>query len=256
MTNPVRVILFVAKAMIRRAILMRHRVMLRGDAVECTCCGGRFREFLPFGVDARPNVQCPRCGSLERHRILALYFQEHSNMLRENSIILHIAPESALRKLIKRVPNVEYIMSQLAPTRWDMVKLDVTHIVYPDDMFDAIICNHVLQHVIEDRKAMKELIRVLKPGGWAILQVPIDNSREMTFEDSTIVSPQDRDRVFGQWDHVRRYGTDYPDRLSEAGFRVTADDYVRTLTPELVERYRLNVDETIFTCWKEKNAAL
>ena len=137
-----------------------------------------------------------------------------------------------------------------------MVKLDVTHIVYPDDMFDAIICIYVLQCVIEDRKAMKELIRVLKPGGWAILQVPIDNSREMTFEDSTIVSPEDRDRVFGQWDHVRRYGTDYPDRLSEAGFRVTADDYVRTLTPELVERYRLNVDETIFTCWKEKNAAL
>ena len=176
-------------------------------------------------------------------------------MLRENSRILHIAPEFALRKLIKRTPNVEYIMADSAPTRRDMVKLDVTHIGYPDNTFGAIICNHVLEHVIEDRMAMRELIRVWKPGGWTILQVPIDNSREMTLEDSTVVSPEDRDCVFGHRGHVRWYGTDYPDRLSEAGFRVTADDYVRTLTPKLVERYWLNVDETVFARWKEKNAA-
>jgi len=128
--------------------------------------------------------------------------------------------------------------------------MDVTNILYEDNHFDVILCSHVLEHVIDDKKAMMEFFRVLKPGGWAILQVPVLQDRATTFEDPRIISPQDRESVFGRKDHVRIYGLDFKNRLECAGFKVTVDNYISTLNPEIINRYNLNSNEKIYYCTK------
>jgi len=126
--------------------------------------------------------------------------------------------------------------------------MDITNIPYEDNSFGVILCSHVLEHIPDDRKAMRELYRVLKPGGWAILQVPI--IRDKTFEDFSITKPEDRERVFGQWDHVRAYGKDYRDRLEKAGFKVRVDDYVKRLGADKIKKYALKENEDIYYCEK------
>jgi len=151
-----------------------------------------------------------------------------------------------------RLNNIDYLTADLNPEQV-MVKMDITAIQYPDKTFDAILCNHVLEHIPDDRKAMSELHRVLKPGGWAILQVPVSKVLEQTYEDSTITSPQEREKHFGQKDHVRIYGKDYSQRLKEAGFEVEAyswtnDNGFRNET----NQYGLNKDEAVFYCTKRE----
>lgn len=131
-----------------------------------------------------------------------------------------------------------------------MEHMDVTDIQYPADSFDAVICNHVLEHVTDDRKAMREILRVLRPGGWALLQVPLDDSRAATFEDPSITAPRDRARIFGQFDHLRVYGRDYRQRLAEQGFDVTVNEFAKELPATMLERFGLDADETIYLCWK------
>jgi len=213
----------------------------------CSCCGWSFRKFLAFGVNPRPNALCPRCQALERHRLLWLYFGDQTNLFNDNLNVLHIAPERVFEKKLKQLKNLDYITADLDPGR-AMVQMDITNISYEDNFFDVILCSHVLEHVPDDRKAMRELYRVLKPGGWAILQVPI--LRDKTFEDFSITKPEDRKRVFGQSDHVRVYGKDYKDRLEEAGFRVKVDDYVKRLGADKIKQYALMEDEDIYYCEK------
>ena len=133
-----------------------------------------------------------------------------------------------------------------------MVKMDITDIKLPNDQFDCILCYHVLEHIPDDEKAMKELFRILKPGGWAILQSPIDRDREKTFEDSNILSPEERKRAFGHRDHVRIYGRDYKERLSRAGFNIRPIDYIRNLQSNVIKKYGLLEDEIIYFCTKKK----
>lgn len=133
-----------------------------------------------------------------------------------------------------------------------MIKMDITNINLPDNQFDCIICYHVLEHILDDKKAMKELFRILKPGGWAILQSPVDPNRDETFEDPNVVSPEERERVFGQRDHVRIYGQDYKNRLERAGFTVKLDNYSRELGDNIIKKYGLMKDETIYFCSKPK----
>lgn len=133
-----------------------------------------------------------------------------------------------------------------------MVKMDVTNIAMPDNQFDCIICYHVLEHIPDDEKAMTELFRVLKPGGWAILQSPVDHNRDKTYEDPSIVSPDERERAFGIKDHVRLYGRDYKDRLERAGFTVKLDCYVTELRDDKIKRYGLMKDEIIYLCTKSE----
>ncbi len=153
------------------------------------------------------------------------------------------------------MPNLDYVSAGL-DSPLAMVKMDITNIAYGDNSFDAILCVHVLEHVMDDQTAMSELFRVLKPGGWAILQSPIDLNRDKTFEDPNIVLPEDRERIFGQNDHVRIYGRDYEDRLAKAGFALKVDSYVKDLGPVLIKKYGLAKDEDIYLCSKPNHQSL
>ena len=165
--------------------------------------------------------------------------------------MLHIAPERCFEPKLKKLLKRNYITADLYDSH-AMIKMDITEIIYPDDYFDVIYCSHVLEHVQDDRKAMKEFYRLLKPGGWAILIVPIE--AEKTFEDPSITEPSDRLKIFGQEDHVRIYGNDYIDRLIEAGFRVqisSARDLLKKIDQELMGLTSEN--EKVFYCTKKPN---
>jgi len=222
-------------------------LLYSGYRVSCPICGGHFRKFLSVGVKPRPNAQCPRCGSLERHRLLWLYLKDRTGLFADNLRLLDIAPIDCLQRKFRAMRNLDYISVDLE-SPLTMVKMDVTDMQYPNNHFDCIICYHVLEHVPDDRKAMGEILRVLKPGGWAILQVPI--LRDKTFEDPSVTAPEDRERVFGQRDHVRVYGLDYKNRLELAGLNVKIDDYVTQLGDDAIRKYGLMKDEDIYFCSK------
>jgi len=219
-----------------------------GNKYLCPCCGWSFRKFLTYGAIPRSNALCPRCRALERHRLLWLYFKDQTNLFHDNLRVLHFAPERVFENNFKLMRNLDYITADL-DSRRAMVEIDITNILYEDNSFDVILCSHVLEHVPDDHKAMRELYRVLRSGGWAIFQVPIPR-HDKTFEDFSITKPEDRERIFGQSDHVRVYGKDYKDRLEEAGFRVKVDDYVKRLGADKIKQYALMGDEDISYCEK------
>jgi SAM-dependent methyltransferase len=197
-------------------------------------------------MPSRNEAQCPVCYSLERHRLIWRYFRECTDLCDgKPKRLLHVAPEPQLGRLLRGLPAIDYVSADLAPGK-AMVRADVTNLPFQDNGFDVIYCSHVLEHVVDDRKAMSEFCRVLKPNGWAILQVPIRG--ETTFEDPSITSPEDRLQWFGQEDHVRIYGADYKERLERAGFTVTIDPLARSL-PE-IEAKRIGIDrgEDIYFC--------
>jgi SAM-dependent methyltransferase len=194
------------------------------------------------------NARCPRCGSLERHRLIWKYFASRTDLLDGGAKrVLHVAPEPQLGSLLQRLPGVDYLSIDLAEGA-AMARMDVTDLALVDDSFDVIICSHVLEHVPDDRRAMRELFRVLRPGGWAILQVPIVGDR--TYEDWSVTMPEDRERVFGQRDHVRIYGRDYVNRLVETGFDVCEDSLPEQGDPRAARYYGLCPDEPIHFCRK------
>lgn len=185
---------------------------------HCPICGVWSRRFRPFGVIPRPNAQCPSCGALERHRLVWLFFQRQMNLFSPGrKKFLHFAPEPVFTAFFSRIPNLDYITADL--NKPAMEKVDITCMPFPNETFDIIFCSHVLEHVPNDRKAMEECYRVLRKNGVAVLMVPIRASS--TEEDLTITDPKERERLYGQFDHVRNYGLDFADRLRHAGFEVT-----------------------------------
>ena len=222
----------------------------RGDRVTCPCCGGNFRGFLPFGRVRRENAQCPKCGSLERHRLLWLYPERSAGLLTSRLRMLHVAPELLLAKRLTPLPRLGYVSIDLESPQ-AMVRMDATRLGFRDGAFDVVLCLHVLEHIPDDRAAMGELLRVLAPGGRAILQVPLDEARAETFEDRSVVTPADRERVFGQRDHVRIYGRDYVDRLRAAGFSVTQWPSPRALEPAEVRRHGILQEDTLTLCTRD-----
>jgi SAM-dependent methyltransferase len=192
----------------------------------------------------RPRARCPRCGSLERHRLAWLYLLAETDLVSPTTPkrMLHIAPEPSLKSRLAQEPQIAQLTADLDPTGV-MVQMDVTDIQYPDNSFDVIYCSHVLEHVPDDVAAMREFVRVLAPNGWAILQVPIWDA--VTDEDPNVTDEAERTRRFGQRDHVRRYGRDYPERLARAGFQVTVDPYPRRIGRACVERFGLTLQEEI-----------
>ena len=200
---------------------------------------------MPYGYEnPRENVLSPSTLSLERHRLLWLYLKNETDFFTKPIKLLHFAPEQAFYQRFKRLDHITYTTTDLNSPLAD-VKADICHLPFDDDTFDVILCNHVLEHIPDDAKAMQELYRVMKPGGWGIFQIPQDLKREQTFEDNTITDRKERARIFGQYDHVRIYGRDYFDKLRSVGFKVEEVDYTNTLPKEDVEKYRLAKGEII-----------
>jgi SAM-dependent methyltransferase len=228
------------------------RMKYAGDKVYCACCGSKFREFAPFGGTRRKNAWCPACESLERHRLLWMYFENKTNIYKQPLRLLHVAPETIFYNKFIKLPNIDYYpadkFNKMYPAGTHYI--DLLKIELPDESFDAIICNHVFQYIEEDRKAMKELFRVLKKGGWAIMQVPINHQLEKTYEDPSITDPVEREKAFGLKDHVRFYAMDYVDRLREAGFHVIADDYTAEFSDADNFKYGFWKGDPIFYCTK------
>jgi predicted SAM-dependent methyltransferase len=261
--------------LIRLSIVARPilEFLLKGNRFTDPIDGKSFRMFLPYGYgNQRNNVLSPSTLSLERHRLLWLYLQSETDFFQSEldsdssakqpkSIklrdaetssalkVLHFAPEQEFYKRFKKQTNIEYTTTDLLSPLAD-VKADICNLPFKANEYDVILCNHVLEHIPDDTKAMQELFRVLKPGGMGIFQIPQDLSRATTFSDDTIVDQKERAKIFGQYDHVRVYGRDYFDKLRSIGFQVTEEDYTAKLTSEQVKKYCLAKGEIIPVCFK------
>ena len=227
---------------------------LKGDRYTDPIDGKSFRKFLPYGYgEQRPNVLSPSTLSLERHRLLWLWLQNETEFFTAPLKVLHMAPEQCFLDRFKSMKNLDYTTADLYSPIVD-VKADILSLPFEDNSFDFIFCNHVLEHIEDDSKAMSELYRVMRPGGTGIFQVPQDLSREKTYEDFSITDPQERAKHFGQYDHVRVYGKDYFSRLRKAGFRVQEVIYAKSLDKQSSDRYRLSPNEILPVCHKDSNS--
>ncbi len=225
---------------------------LKGNTFTDPIDGKSFKIFLPYGYgNQRNNVLSPSSLSLERHRLLWLYLINETDFFTSivKKKVLHFAPEQAFYKLFRKQKNIDYTTTDLFSPLAD-VKADICNLPFEDNSYDIIFCNHVLEHIPDDTKAMQELYRVLKPGGMGIFQIPQDLSLDVTFFDDSITNQKERAAIFGQYDHVRIYGRDYFDKLRSIGFNVVEEDYTNKIKPELVKRYCLAKGEIIPICYK------
>ena len=227
---------------------------LRGSKHTDPIDGKSYRKFLPYGYESvRENVLAPGTLSLERHRLFWLYVKNEtsffSNSPQNKLRVLHFAPEQAFLKVFKKLKHLDYTTTDLNSPIAD-VKADICNLPFDDNSYDFIICNHVLEHIPDDTKAMQEIYRVLAPSGTAILQVPYEKKRATTFEDDSITDAKERAKIFGQYDHVRVYGLDYFKKLATIGFEVDAVDYTQKFSEAEIERYRLPKGELIPVCRK------
>ncbi|QXP65829.1 class I SAM-dependent methyltransferase [Polaribacter sp. AHE13PA] len=225
---------------------------LKGNTFTDPIDGKSFRKFLPYGYGKqRENALSPSTLSLERHRLMWLFLRDETPFFTSTEKLktLHIAPEQCFLDIFRKQKNLDYITSDLESPIAD-VKADICDLPFDDNSFDVVFCNHVLEHITDDIKAMQELFRVLKKGGFGIFQIPQDLSREHTFEDDTIIDRTERAKIFGQYDHVRVYGRDYFDKLRSIGFKVDEVDYTKKIAPEKLERFCLMKNEILPVCYK------
>ena len=225
-------------------------IALTGDRFYCPLCEGRFRAFLPIGVVARPNARCPWCDSLERHRLLWVALQQlwQDGKIRRGGKLMHVAPEASLARRFRQ--DFDYLSVDISSDTKAMQVMDIRRIPLPDQTFDAIACHHVLEHIPEDAQALSELYRVLKPGGWASIQVPM--AGDVTQEDLSITDPAVRQRLYGQPDHVRQYGRDFQQRLEAAGFQVQIYSKQAICTDESLERLSVECETEVWICLKNR----
>ncbi|TXE07171.1 class I SAM-dependent methyltransferase [Seonamhaeicola algicola] len=218
---------------------------LKGNTYTDPIDGKSFKSFLSYGyVKQRNNILSPSTLSLERHRLLWLYLQNETDFFSNAYKVLHFAPEQCFLKRFRKLNNINYTTTDLLSPIAD-VKADICNLPFDDNSYDVIFCNHVLEHIPNDTKAMQELYRVMKPGGWGIFQIPQDLNRAFTFEDNTITDKVERAKIFGQYDHVRVYGRDYFDKLRAIGFKVEEVDYTATLPDSEIDKFRLAKGEII-----------
>ncbi|MFT4659940.1 MAG: SAM-dependent methyltransferase [Patiriisocius sp.] len=222
----------------------------RGSNFEDPINGKKYRKMFSYGRNnPRANALAPDSMSLERHRLLWLFLRDRTNFTTENIKLLHLAPEYCFLKKFKKMNNLDVVTGDLY-SPWADIKMDVHDIPFDNNSFDVLLGNHLLEHVDDDAKVMREFYRVMKPGGWGIFQVPMDTTRQETYEDASITDPKEREKHFWQEDHLRLYGLDYPKRLSAAGFEVVQVDLTSELDPKLVQRYSLPIGEIIYWCKK------
>ncbi|MBC6400152.1 MAG: methyltransferase domain-containing protein [Ekhidna sp.] len=247
------IISFLLRKIPRKYLQLFSHIALRivsifylGNKVECPVCESKFRKFLPYGrLKSRSNALCPGCLSLERHRLIWLYLKEKTDFFEAKDKMLHIAPELCFINRFESLKGSNYITADIE-SPLAKVKMDIHDIPFEEGTFDVIFCNHVLEHVRDDLKAMREIYRVLKTGGYAILQIPLCFPLpDQTIEDPGIEDPGKREELFGQKDHVRKYGKDYPDRLRGVGFTVKRN-YVSDLEKAAIDKYALDATEILF----------
>ncbi|PZV84716.1 methyltransferase family protein [Algoriphagus aquaeductus] len=220
----------------------------KGNEVECPVCSSHYKKFLPYGRIARENALCPNCLALERHRLMWLFLKKKTDFFSAPLKVLHVAPEHCFIERFESLSNLDYITADIE-SPLAKVKMDVHSIPFPDNSFDVIFCNHVLEHVDDDLLACSEFNRVLKPSGWGVLQSPVYSLAE-TLEDKTITDPAERERIFGQRDHVRKFGKDYAERLRKSGLNIEENQFVKQIGEDLIKKYALPKDEIIFVCRK------
>jgi len=223
------------------------KIQYSGKKVECPFCSWKGRRFLPYGQNKRLNAQCLKCGSLERYRHLLNYLKSKTNFFRENNKVLEIAPIRCFQDMCKNLDNIEYVSID-RNTKLAMLGMNITNLSFKNNFFDYIICLHVLEHVNEDTKAIKELYRVLKPNGKAIIQVPIRNGN--TLEILGLL-PKLYTKYYGQKDHVRYYGRDIKKIFEDAGFEVKFDD-LDDVGNDIINRFGLLKNEKLQICRKIK----
>jgi methyltransferase family protein len=240
-----------------------HLLIRVGSRLECPFCGWHFRRFRPAGFHYPVIIEkrvigghyhsdniCPRCLSNARERLAYLFLRDRTSLFKQDTLLLHVAPEPELAAALKRCSNIRYVSADLFLPEV-MTRFDVLRMPFRDQTFDTVICNHVMEHVADDSLAMAEIYRVLKPRGWALLQVPIALALDKTIEDPTATTAADRIRLFGQSDHVRLYSSaDYVARLEETGFRVSVTNYASELAEGTTIKYALVAEEQIFVCAK------
>ena len=225
---------------------------LKGDNFTDPIDGSSFKKMLPYGYgNQRENVLSPSTLSLERHRLMWLFLRDQTSFFTADTKlkVLHIAPEQCFLDIFRKQINLDYTTSDLESPIAD-VKADICNLPFKENEFDVVFCNHVLEHITDDTKAMQELYRVLKPGGFGIFQVPQDVSRATTFEDNSIIDKKERAKIFGQYDHVRIYGRDYFDKLTNIGFQVDEVDYTKKIPLEKLNRFCLMPNEILPVCYK------
>jgi SAM-dependent methyltransferase len=236
---------------------------LKGNNVECPVCSKRYITFLPFGLKyKRANALCINCFSLERHRLIWLFLKQKTKLFTAPQKIrmLHVAPEACYYDSFYRNPQIEYYPVDLFEEGYTYPKgtinMDITKMQFSNNFFDVIICNHVLEHIPDDKLAMKELQRVLHKDGWAIIQVPIEKGLQMTIEDPTVTDPAEREKLFGQEDHVRQYGLDFTERLISTGFFVNVDKLNDSFSRKEKFKYGLPKNTDIYYCTKKSQTSL
>ena len=226
------------------------KILMYGNKYTDPIDGNTFRAFLPYGYNKiRNNVLSPSTYSLERHRLLWLYLKNETSFFKAKLKVLHFAPESALMNQFKKLKNLSYDTIDLNSPIAD-IKADICDLPFLDNSYDFILCNHVLEHIVDDNKAIRELYRVLKKNGIGIFQVPIDYNRDTTFEDFSVTNKKERNKLFGQYDHVRIYGLDFFERLQKAGFSVERCEYTSKLSKEDIIKFCLPKKEIIPICRK------
>jgi hypothetical protein len=248
-------------------------MFLSGNNFECPFCGGKYRKLLPGGENLpffkdnniigggrRVNMLCPHCHSTDRDRLIYYYLNSNELLFKPNLTILHIAPEPSLKKYLKKFSNIIYTSGDKFEKGYDgyyyakdTLSLDLTSLSFSDNSFDVVICNHVLEHIVDEKQALNEIYRVLKPGGWAIIQVPIASELVQTIEDN-VDSDEDRVLKYGQRDHVRLYGLDYLTRLKSHGFTVKDWSPAAHYDQKLINRYAINALEKVFIASKVINS--
>ena len=226
----------------RHHLVKSLRAYINQSDAECPCCGYSGK-FWTHGYTARIGVACPRCGSIDRHRLITLAATDGFFDL-SGRRVLHFAPEQAVAKLVRSFGPAEYRTADISPGRADMV-VNIEAIHLPDSSVDVVIASHILEHV-DDRKALSEIRRILSPGGQMIAMVPLIEGWPKSYEDSARRLPDERAAHFGQPDHVRYYGSDFRDRIRQSGFSLNE------FTAEGAEsvRYRLNRGEKVFLATK------
>lgn len=251
---------FLPGALVNKVNLAYHQ----GNKFNCPFCNYSSSGLATIGTNSTANREkhiigaglrkagCYKCGSTDRERLVYLYLRDVVELFSKNKSysVLHIAPEKNLINLLRKA-DVNYIAGERWVDKHDYYKgieqIDILDISYTDNYFDLIICNHVLEHIPDDQRAMRELYRVLKPGGQAILQVPLSEMIGQTFEDFSITGEKEREEIFGQQDHVRIYGRDYTDRLASSGFGVRR---INLALNSVYDRNGLNPEEVLFIGYK------